>query len=71
MPEYREGPEAKEKFERTMKTLFQAPKLTIRKKKKGIPPAFANQSVRTRTRTEPLPSPYLSNRGGLAQLCHA
>jgi len=25
-PEYREGPEAKERFETAMKTLFQAPK---------------------------------------------
>jgi len=26
--QYREGPEAKEDFEQTMKTLFQAPKIT-------------------------------------------
>jgi len=37
MPEYREGPEAKEKFEQTMRTLFQAPKPTTRKKKKAEP----------------------------------
>lgn len=33
VPEYREGPEAKEKFEQTMRTLFQAPKPA--KKKQG------------------------------------
>ena len=26
MPEYNEGPETKEKFEQTMRTLFQAPR---------------------------------------------
>lgn len=26
MPEYNKGPEAKEKFEKSMRTLFQAPK---------------------------------------------
>ncbi len=31
-PEYREGLEAKERFEQTMKTLFQAPKLKNPKK---------------------------------------
>jgi hypothetical protein len=40
MPEYREGPEAKEKFERTMKTLFQAPKPTTRKKKQADTPSL-------------------------------
>jgi hypothetical protein len=31
-PEYREGPEAKERFEQTMRTLFQASKPKKRKK---------------------------------------
>jgi hypothetical protein len=31
--EYREGPEAKEKFDQAMRTAFQAPKPTPRKKK--------------------------------------
>jgi hypothetical protein len=39
-PEYREGPEAKEKFEQTMRTLFQAPKPTNRKKNKGETPSL-------------------------------
>ena len=34
MPEYREGPEAKEKFEQAMKSLFQAPKAQNSKKRK-------------------------------------
>lgn len=34
MPEYKEGPEAKEKFEQTMRTLFQAPKPEKPKKQK-------------------------------------
>ncbi len=34
MPEYREGPEAKERFERGMKALFQVPKADILKKQK-------------------------------------
>jgi len=38
MPEYREGPEAKERFEAAMKTLFQAPKARNTKKlKKPLP----------------------------------
>jgi hypothetical protein len=40
MPEYREGAEAKEKFEQTMKTLFQAPKPTNRKTKKADTPSL-------------------------------
>jgi hypothetical protein len=41
MPEYREGPEAKEKFEKTMRTLFQAPKpTTARKTKKADTPSL-------------------------------
>ena len=35
MPEYREGPEAKEKFEQTMRTLSQAPKPIIFEAKVG------------------------------------
>jgi hypothetical protein len=39
--EYREGPEAKEKFEQTMKALFQAPKpLLKRRKVKAKPSTF-------------------------------
>lgn len=34
MPEYREGPEAKETFERGMKALFQVPKADVLKKQK-------------------------------------
>jgi hypothetical protein len=34
MPEYREGPEAKEKFERGMTALFQVPKAEILKRQK-------------------------------------
>jgi hypothetical protein len=33
-PEYREGPEAREKFERVMKTLFQVPKSKLKKRGK-------------------------------------
>jgi len=40
MPVYREGPEAKEKFEQSMKTLFQTPKPTIRKTKKADTPSL-------------------------------
>jgi len=41
MPEYREGPEAKENFEKSMKILFQAPKApTIRKTKKADTPSL-------------------------------
>ncbi len=40
MPEYTEGPEAKENFEQTMRTLFQAPKPTNRKKKQGETPTL-------------------------------
>jgi len=41
MPEYREGPEAKEKFEKTMTALFQAPKpTTARKKSKADTPSL-------------------------------
>jgi hypothetical protein len=36
MAEYREGPEAKEKFEQTMRTILQAPKpATSKKQKRG------------------------------------
>jgi hypothetical protein len=38
--EYREGPEAKEKFEQTMRTLLQAPKPTNRKKKQAETPSL-------------------------------
>jgi hypothetical protein len=38
--EYREGPEAKEKFEQAMRTAFQAPKPTARKKKKADTPTL-------------------------------
>jgi hypothetical protein len=34
-PEYREGPEVREEFERTMTTLFRAPKPIERKKPKA------------------------------------
>jgi len=37
MAEYREGPEAKEKFEQTMRTLFQAPKPENPKQKPDKP----------------------------------
>jgi len=40
MPEYREGPEAKETFDRTMKALFQSPKPTLRKTKKADTPSL-------------------------------
>ena len=33
-PEYREGPEARERFERGMKALFQVPKAEVVKKQK-------------------------------------
>jgi hypothetical protein len=33
--EYKEGPEAKENFEKTMKALFRAPKVDSKKPKKG------------------------------------
>jgi hypothetical protein len=38
--EYKEGPEAKEKFEQTMRTLFQASKPINRKKKQGEIPSL-------------------------------
>ena len=38
--DYIEGPEAKEKFERTMRTLFQASKPTTRKTKKAETPSL-------------------------------
>jgi hypothetical protein len=40
MPEYREGPEAKEKFEQSMRTIFQTPKPTNRKKKQADTPSL-------------------------------
>lgn len=40
MKEYREGPEAKENFENAMKSLFQAPKVTLRKKKQAEIPSL-------------------------------
>jgi hypothetical protein len=40
MPEYREGPEAKETFEKSMKVLFQSPKPTVRKTKKVETPSL-------------------------------
>jgi hypothetical protein len=45
--EYREGPEAKETFEHAMKSLFQFPKPTLRKKKQGEIP-----SLRKKPRTD-------------------
>jgi len=33
--EYKEGHEAQESFEKTMKTLFRAPKVDLKKRKKG------------------------------------
>jgi hypothetical protein len=44
MPDYNEGREAKEKFERSMKTLFQTPKLTTRKTKKADTPSLRKKS---------------------------
>lgn len=42
--EYREGPEARENFERGMKALFQAPKTVSKKKKqKDKPTASAKK----------------------------
>lgn len=38
MPEYKEGPKAKQRFERAMKTLFRADK-TIKPKKRQDKPA--------------------------------
>jgi len=38
-PEYREGPEAKESFEQAMKSLFQAPKLSSKKRKQKDMPS--------------------------------
>lgn len=46
MPEYREGPEAKEKFERGMTALFQVSKTDILKKQK-------KQSKQTSTLRKP------------------
>jgi len=41
MPEYREGPEAKETFEKSMKAIFQAPKAPItRKTARGETPSI-------------------------------
>lgn len=40
MPEYREGPEAKEKSEQTVRTLFQVPKPTNRKEKQAEIPSL-------------------------------
>lgn len=40
MPEYREGPEAKETFEKSMKAIFQAPKPTTRKTAKAETPSI-------------------------------
>jgi hypothetical protein len=34
-PKLIEGPEARENFEKTMKTLFRAPKIDLKKPKKG------------------------------------
>ena len=39
MPEYREGPEAKERFEQAMRIAFQTPK-SKRKKQKTKPATF-------------------------------
>jgi hypothetical protein len=36
-PEYREGPEARERFEQAMRTAFQAPKPKTSKKEKPKP----------------------------------
>ena len=37
-PEYREGPEARERFEEGMRTLFQVPKSPLKKKKQKDKP---------------------------------
>jgi hypothetical protein len=42
MPEYREGPEAKEKFEQTMRTLFQAPSADSKQGRPSPLPAVTN-----------------------------
>jgi hypothetical protein len=47
MPEYREGPEAKENFERAMKSLFQAPKLSPKKRKQKNKPATLRKTKRS------------------------
>jgi hypothetical protein len=38
--EYQEGASAKENFEQAMKALFQAPKVTLRKKKQAEVPSL-------------------------------
>ncbi len=44
MPEYREGPEAKETFEKSMKAIFQAPKApTPRKTAKAETPTLCKK----------------------------
>jgi len=45
--EYREGPEAKENFDKAMRTLFQTSKPTARKTKKAEP-----QSLRKKPRSD-------------------
>jgi len=40
MPEYREGPEAKERFEQAMRAAFQTPKPKKTKKQKNKPATF-------------------------------
>ena len=45
--EYREGPEAKENFDKAMQTLFRTPKPTARKTKKAEP-----QSLRKKPRSD-------------------
>lgn len=40
LPEYNEGPEAKEKFDQTMRALFRAPKPTNRKKTQAETPSL-------------------------------
>jgi len=46
-PQYREGPEAKENFEQAMKCLFQAPKVTPKKKQQARKPATLRKPKRS------------------------
>ena len=50
-PEYTEGPEALENFERGMIALFKVPKLQLQRRKKGRKPASPRQSKKLPTRT--------------------
>jgi hypothetical protein len=45
--EYREGPEAKENFEKAMKSLFQLPKVASKKKQQVKPAASQKTSQKS------------------------